>query len=247
VLNLLVLITYPTVGGIIPLSQLFKEAPTIWWFGIPALLFLIAGMKLQWSLDRTKTKPRPNLELLPDSPHTEKCSIRTVDSSRQLIGEPFLCQVKFQNKPNKRSPEANAIKVRTEMTFFGLDGNQKLKLDRVRPGGVAEPPHQQPSESPHKYYEVEYSANGESYEITIALKYLIDANCYAYDDRSYNTMDWRKPEYLLQGDKFYVKIDLIGENTKAIWWFELENNGVGKDIKITAISPPMFHKEDSQN
>lgn len=47
VLNLVVLIAYPTIGGITPLEKLFKDADLAWFVGIPIILLLIAGSKLQ--------------------------------------------------------------------------------------------------------------------------------------------------------------------------------------------------------
>lgn len=57
VLNLVVWVAYPTVGKIAPLAELFKEAPLAWFVGIPALLFLIAGIKLQFKVANYEEVP----------------------------------------------------------------------------------------------------------------------------------------------------------------------------------------------
>ena len=64
VLNLAILIAYPTIGKVLPLSELFKEAPLAWFAGIPALLLLIAGLKLQFRLSKfEQTKPKTAIDI----------------------------------------------------------------------------------------------------------------------------------------------------------------------------------------
>ena len=54
-LNLAVLIAYPTIGKVLPLSEVFEDAPLAWFAGIPVLLLLIAGIKLQYKLSRLQS------------------------------------------------------------------------------------------------------------------------------------------------------------------------------------------------
>lgn len=230
-------------GGWVMLSN-FEWFSPYYLLIFPAILLFIAALKLQRKVDKYERQPRPHLEPC-DSPYTDRREIRSIDG-KQLIGKPLFCHIIFRNKPNIRRPEANAPKVRTVMTFYDVAGKRKFQLDKVRPAGIAQPPHQQPSELPQKYYEVEYNANGNPWEITVALKYEEDDECYAFDDHCYRyySTKWRKPEYLLQGDSFYIKVDLSGENTEGTWWFELKNHGVGKGIEAKATSQPTFGKVD---
>lgn len=208
---------------------------------VPAVLLLIAALKLQRRVDISEEKPRPHLEIS-GLPYTDKRAIRSVDASRKLIGEPFFCHVKFQNNPKIRSPQANACKVFSTITFYDMNGKQKLQLDKVRFSEIAEPPFRQPSMSNRDYYEVEFNANGHPWELTIALKYEEDDNCYAFDDESYNAPEWKKPQYLLQEKSYWVKVSLSGENTQGEWWFKLQNYGIGKDPQLELSPQPALNK-----
>lgn len=240
VLNLIVVIAYPTVGGIVPLSQLFEKAPAIWWFGVPTLLLFVVAWKLQRRIDKIETKPQPNLEPF-GLPYTDERELRSVDESRQLLGKPVMCHVKFYNNPNIRSPQSNALKVFTTITLYRMNGEGKATLDQVRASGMPEPPFRQPSVPDRGYYELEFNANGNPWEFTIALKYEENNNCYAVDDKSYASPKWERPEYVLEEKTYYVKVVLSGENTGCEWWYKLQNNG-GKDIQLTPSSVPTFGK-----
>ncbi|MFC1929358.1 hypothetical protein ACFLW6_00595 [Chloroflexota bacterium] len=125
-----------------------------------------------------------------------------------------------------------------------MKGNQKYRLDKVRCSEIAEPPFRQPSASSRNYYEVEFNANGNPWELTIAQKYREDKDCYAFDDESYNSPKWKKQEYLLQETSYNIKISLNGENTQGEWWFKLQNNGIGKDLQLESITQLTFDKVD---
>lgn len=63
-LNIAILIAYPTIGKVLPLPELFKDAQLAWFAGIPALLLLIAGIKLQFKLSKLEqTKPKTAIDV----------------------------------------------------------------------------------------------------------------------------------------------------------------------------------------
>ena len=77
-LNLLILIAYPIVGRVAPLSELFEEAQLVWFVGVPILLFLIAGIKLQMKVDRYETS---KLDLIFDQSKYPTCKLQLDDDS----------------------------------------------------------------------------------------------------------------------------------------------------------------------
>jgi len=62
VLDLLIWMAYPTIG-VFSLNKLFEEASLAWFTGIPILLLLIAGIKLQFKLARFEKGKKPKLSV----------------------------------------------------------------------------------------------------------------------------------------------------------------------------------------
>ena len=214
---------------------------------LPAILFMVAGIKAQYKVNKYETKPKPNLEIF-GQPYIEDRIIYVITTSketvsRQAVGKPHFAHVKFRNAPKIRSPEANAKRVIAEITYYDSNGVEKLPLrpDGIRFGGITQPPYQDKGKPRHEYHEIEFNANGYAHELTIAMKYEEDEYCYAYDDLSYGYSDWRKPKYKLEGNDFYIKVNLNGENIQqGEWWFKLHNKGIGDSMKLDSIPAPTF-------
>jgi len=184
-----------------------------------------------------EAEPKPNLEVY-DSPYTDSRTIWSITQPRKSLGSPLFAHVKLYNNPKVKSPEANARKVFPQITFYDINLKKLLKPGLIRFGDTPQPPHQEHGKSRREYYEVEFNANGNPWELTIALKYREDDDCYAYSDHSYAYSDWRKPEYLLEGNSFYVRVHLSGENAEGDSWFILHNYGADGDLELEATSEP---------
>jgi hypothetical protein len=199
-------------------------------------------IEVQKVISQYNNKPKPNLEMA-KKPYVDKRTISLTTGSRKVTGTPFFAHVKFRNAPNIPCPQSNANKVYPEIMFYDTKLTEVLKIDNVRFSDMPQPAFQRLAIPQRKYYEVEFNANGNPHELTVALKYKADEFCYAFSDRSCIYEDWKKPEYLLEGNEFYVKVNLNGENTNGEWWFRLQNNGVGGSLGLEAIPEPILGKE----
>ena len=213
-------------------------------FIVAGVIYLVNKHKESQNRNKGKKQPSPNLQMV-GKPYIDKRPISLTTGSHEVIGTPFFAHVKFRNAPDVRAHEANANKVYTEITFYdtNLPETEILKPDKVRFSDVPQPPYRQKDKFEHEYYEVEFNANGDPHELTIALKYKEDRYCFAFSDRSYSYGFWKKPEFLLKGDRFYVKVNLTGENTeRGQWWFELSSKGIDDSLKLVSIPAPTFDK-----
>ena len=204
---------------------------------VPAILFVIAGVKAQYEVVKHEQKPKPKLEVA-YGPYIEPRHMTTGYT-------PDFAHIKFRNNPNVQTAEANARKVTAEITFYYKNGVEKLSLlsDGVRFGGISQPPHQDKGKPKHEYHEIEFNANGYAHELTIAMKHKADEYCYAYDDHNYGYSDWKKPEYELTEREVFVKITLKGENLpQTDWWCDLYSDGIDGSLRLNIIPQPIFDK-----
>jgi hypothetical protein len=201
-----------------------------------------ARLEVQKIINRYENEPKPNLQMV-NKPYIDERTISLTTGSQGIIKTPLFAHVKFRNVPNIPCPESNANKVYPEVTYYDTKLIKVLKTDNVRFSDMPQPAFQQLAIPQRQYYEVEFNANGNPHELTIALKYKEDRYCYAFSDRSCIYESWKKPEYLLKGDKFYVKVNLNGENTSGEWWFGLCNKGIGDSLELEPIPAPILDKE----
>jgi hypothetical protein len=202
------------------------------WLLILVLILVITPFipfhKMKIERDKLRRKPKPKLEIV-DKPYTDKRPL--YHESGLVIAQPFCANLRFRNSPEIRTSETNANKVYAETTFYDMNLKEILKVDKLRTSDIPEPSRQLGIPE-RQYYEVEFNANGNPREYTIAIKHEEDADCYAFSDHNYFYPKWRKPEYILQGDKFYVRVNLKGENAEGEFWFILCNYGIGKNIEL---------------
>jgi hypothetical protein len=233
------------ISGLNIAGPLILDAQAVfpnWPWQIHVLIgFIVFAGFMIWMVAEEKLKPKPHLQIF-DIPIPDKRPIRDINDQRIIYGTPLFAHVEFHNKPKKRSEEANAKKVFAQITFYDMNGTKKLRPELVRFGGTPQPPHQNRGRPKHEYYEVEFNANGREHELTIAMKYENDNNCYGYSDMNYSYPQWKKPDYELIGKDFYVHINLSGENTEGNWWFLLHNYGKGQGLQLETITEPKFYK-----
>jgi len=227
---------YQTATGTTTLSTSVWAIIAILTFSIPAF---IAFRNVKVQLDKLRSKPEPKLEIA-DKPYTDKRPLYDVEGIP--IAQPFCANVRFRNSPEMHTSEANANKVYAETIFYDINLKEIFRADKLRTNDVPEPPRQLGIPQ-REYYEVEFNANGNPREYTIAIKHEADDACYVFSDHNYSHFAWRKPEYILQGDKFYVKVDLKGENAEGEFWFILRNYGKGKNIELEITDKPIPDKD----
>lgn len=92
---------------------------------------------------------------------------------------------------------------------------------------------------PKQQFRIDILPNGDKYELDIAMKHEGEGFCFAFNDTSYSSVEFRKSEYALRHNKIYVCIILNGEKlNKPSYWFELLNEGKNGGMKIKEIVAP---------
>lgn len=174
----------------------------------------------------------PEIEI-DGSPYVDTRHIHSrteIEGQYPLIGTPCFAHVKFCNRTKVHTAEATAEDVFAEISFYDNEGNSILNLVG-RWGDTKQP--ESPFEPTRELAKVSFEPNGLPHELDIAMKYPEDEDCYAFDNESYFSYDWRVPRLLLKGRSYSVKVRLAGiPMIDRTWWLRLYNEGVGKGMKI---------------
>lgn len=247
VLNLLIVIAYPTVGGIVPLSQLLKEAPVIWWFGIPVLLLLIVGWKLQNKLDGYESKMPCIVFQRGDvstgalyAQHKIVPLNENMDRTQMISPVVHFVYVFLKNDPKGyRGEDRTAKKLVAAFDVYTL-GNLKSPLMGFwgKPEDTLQV-NRRPSDMPFQdLAEFDLLPNGLPHRINFALKHDNDEDMYGFNDHTQRySRDGRYVQFTLP-KHFLVKVrvkavGLIGEPS---WWYRVDNGGKGIKPVITQLT-----------
>jgi hypothetical protein len=184
------------------------------------------------------TSSSPNLEMN-GSPYVDTRTT-VLDQTLAVVGSPFFAHAKFSNNPAERIPEATARDVVAEISIFNDDGHPALLEQPIygRWGDTTQPSRLAASASSRELAQVEFEPNGLPHELNLALKYPEDSNCYAFNNESYDRLDWRLPKFRLDGSTFHVRVKLIGQRVEKEWWFELINDGPNRGLRINISRAP---------
>ncbi len=169
-----------------------------------------------------------------------------IEGQYSLIGTPYFAHVNFCNEPKVYAVEAAAKDTYAEISFYTNKGELLLGSIYGRWGDTKQP--EDPFEPTRELVKVNFEPTGQRRELDIAMKYPEDKDCYAFNNESYSSYDWRISKFLLKGDSFYVKVRLAGiPMIDKIWWFALYNEGRGKGMRIEPTSPPALVEECRQH
>jgi hypothetical protein len=208
--------------------------PSWIWLTLLAIGLLVAPF---FAYHRTKTKldsilsATPNLEIYGD-PYIDTRTIHSrveIEGEYPTIGTPLFAHVRFINRPRVYTAEATAGDVIAEISFYDSEGKLILNGlgrwgDTRQPESIFEPIRElaKASFEPGLYRELD-----------LAMKYVADEDCYAFGNESYFSYGWRKPEFLLKGRSFSIKVRLVGiPMVDKTWWFTLYNEGMGYGMRI---------------
>ena len=137
-----------------------------------------------------------------------------------------MVHVLFSNEPEKPTKLNDAIKVRAELTYYDTMDKRLLGPINGRWGDSKEPGQLTPDQRMEILF-MNFPSNGAECNLDVAMRYPDDQECYAYNNESYFAPNgsFKKPEYKLEGEKFYVRIVLKGAIFKEkVFWFTLHNN-----------------------
>ncbi len=119
VFHLALWIAYPTIGIALPLEKVFEGASTAWFAGIPIVLLLIAGIKLQFRLARI------------ENAYHYALSFEELDVDQKY--KVLMLSMKFSNaldKPIEYELIANR-------TYIEIEGSQRVVLQSNDRGIIA--------------------------------------------------------------------------------------------------------------
>lgn len=247
VLNLLVLIAYPTVGGIVPISQLFKEAPATWWFGVPALLLLIAGWKLQNKLNGFESKTPRIVFQRGDvatgalyAQHKVVPLDEDIDRTQMISPTVHFVYVFLKNDPTGyRGEERTAKKLVAAFDIYALD-NLKSPLMGFwgKPRDTIQVT-RRPTDMPFQdLAEFDLPPNGLPHRIDFALKHDSDADMYGYNDEAqrYSKDGRYAPLILPKHFLTKVRVKAVGLDKETSSWYRVDNGGKGIKPTITQLT-----------
>lgn len=167
-----------------------------------------------------------------------------VDSGGHEVGRAYFAHIKFANNPTKRAREADANRV-----FATIEVYSELKVTQFEfygRWGTTEQPSSSPGIVPRERLPVNLEANGLPHELDLAIKYKPDKVCYAFNNDSYAAPDWKIPEYSMNADKFFLKVQLQGEMPDIPpYWLRLYNHGTDAGMHVEIVTEPTFRKAES--
>lgn len=119
-MNVFIWAGYITTPHFLPLSEYLKEAPLIWFASIPALLMLIAGLKLQFLLSKIE--------------NSYEFALSTEIDESSVFSKVDYCEVSiiFTNTLDK----ALNYQIDLEKTFVQIGKTQPLYLKSKVAGGI---------------------------------------------------------------------------------------------------------------
>ena len=89
---------------------------------------------------------------------------------------------------------------------------------------------------PKQQFRIDIPPNGDKYELDLAMKHESENFCFAFNDVSYYSVEFRKIEYLLKDNTIYICVTLNGEKMALLsYWFKLTNEGKNAGMKIESI------------
>jgi len=226
-----------------PIS-VFSIVPTWGWLTLLILGLVItpflAFHKIKTKLDRYENA-KPNMEMY-GSPYVDSRTILSgteIEGKYNVLGTPDFAHVKFCNNPQIRltQVETTAKNVVAEISYFDNESKELLEEPIYgRWAGTKQPDTLLPFEPIRDLCQVDFESNGLPMELDISLKYREDENCYAFNNESYSFPNWKIPKFILKGDKFKVRVTLVGENVeRREWWFMLYNEGKGKGMRMDTV------------
>lgn len=128
-----------------------------------------------------------------------------------------VATIEFFDSKKKRFPIHN---------FYGRWGQEK-----EQPQAIAQ------LTLPKQQFRIDIPANGDKYELDLAMKHRNENFCIAFNDVSYYSVEFRKYEYALKDQTIYICVTLNGEKMlPSSYWFELTNEGKNAGMKIRSIN-----------
>jgi hypothetical protein len=149
----------------------------------------------------------------------------------------YFAHAVFSNKPMA----GNARNVVATIEYFDSKQNQipiynfygRWGLEKEQPRAITH------TTFPKEQFRVDISPNGDKYELDLAMKHQNENFCFAFNDVSYYSVEFRKFEYILKDNTIYICVTLNGEKMiQSSYWFKLTNEGKNAGMKIQIIAAP---------
>ena len=162
---------------------------------------------------------------------------QSVSKSVDRIEKYYFAHAVFTNKP----PAGNAMNCIPEIEFYDEHMNRIPIYGFYGRFGQerAQPDSRDFAQTPKSQLRVDILANGDTYELDLAMKHKQENFCFAFNDESYSAIEYRRLDFKLSGNRIFICIHLRGENLKLPpFWFELLNEGKDGGMKIRKMSAP---------
>ena len=208
------------------------------------LLLLIAGARLQRTLNRMGAAPKPQLDWheirvagmathVVTEPVPADKDITQAKGYRQLATDVCVPYVTVRNLPNARSPEANAYKAVATLDYFRLADERPFLAITARWLDNPQSTEYGKHASVAHLRERDLLANGATHGIELALKYKSENAWYATNDQALRLQaDGRYPDYRLPNEHIRVRVTIraLGMGDDFIGWFMMWHSGEGSEI-----------------
>lgn len=219
-----------------------------YWLAIfPAILLLIAGVKLQRNVDVYESK-LPCIIFGSGEVATgvtyETAEFTPPDKGinrSKPIGDLYMVYIFVKNDPvGYRTEERTARKAASIIEVYDTD-NLKTPVKsfwgkwRDKPQASSRPHHVSISD----LMEFDLPPNGIPHRIDFAIKYHADEDMYGYNDEAHRySSDGRFAELKLTANNFFIRVKLkaIGLKDEPSWWYEIEHQGKQSKPTIRRLS-----------
>lgn len=154
--------------------------------------------------------------------------ISITEGATQRQSRARFAHVQFRNKPlpSWLAMTRSATHLRARITSYEEAGvSCRFNPIYGRWGDTDQPSSQPPFSSTLKLTEIGLPPNNQPRELDIAMKYIGEEDCYAFNNESYSYPEFRHPGFLLGPACYRVKVNLVADNLSTTKQFTLSNTG----------------------
>jgi hypothetical protein len=216
-------------GNTIAASILLALTVPLFWIGA-----YISWSKKDDELNELKKQLQefPKIKQVPGS---FKCDARTWREDHQgksIIDVRDICSLvaKFKNDPQFHGEKATAKDVIALTSFFNIDVEQSPRFLFTVNSRWATNPEPKPKDSNKDILGTDIRI-GETVELDIAVKYLLEDDAFAVTNEGYGSHALRHPKFQLDGNRFLAVVRLMAVNIKETFEFRFENAGQNGSLK----------------
>lgn len=187
-----------------------------------------------------KTRPRLILKRIEQRKDISKVAVKDGNIIADY-GTPQFTRIWIVNEPLLPEEGVDAEQLHGEIEYYKQTGQPPLFTM-----GGRWPEQGQPASS-LLTQQLTLPPNRKEFCMDIGMKYTEDDEYYGYDDEAHQILDGRNSKTKLGTGIYFIKLILACKGVNQPFYFRLENQGKGHDVKFKELTEPSFYKQGSRN